>query len=440
MYADNRKRFLDVLRANGACAVIPGGTPPTRNADSEYRFRPSSDFFYLTGFREPDAVLVLAPQREDEQTILFLREKDPEQETWTGRRLGLDAAPEVLGVDLALPIEALWDDLPGLLIGSRKLVYRAGEDAERDRSMIETISELRRRVRGGVISPVEWIDPLVWLHEQRLRKTEAELKDIRKACAITAEAHIAAMRAAHAGVNEAELDAELVGTFRRHGSTGPSYTNIVAGGANACILHYIENDQAIPDGDLVLIDAGAEWNFYASDVTRTFPVNGTFSPEQRALYELVLRSQKAAIAISRPGITFEAVHDCATRELCAGLIELGLLKGSVDEALESGSYKRFYMHRTGHWLGLDVHDCGLYHTDGTSRPLEAGMLMTIEPGLYVDPDDDTVEARWRGIGIRIEDDVLLTKDGCEILTKAIPKEIEEVEAACRGAELSTAHA
>ena len=441
IYREHRDGLLGELATRRAAGIFFTGHPPIRNNDCEYRFRPHSDFWYLTGFAEPDSVLVLVPNNEGGEgpkSVLFLRPRVREEEIWNGLRLGVERAVEHLGVDAAHPMSELWSMLPKLLVDHDAVVYANGDDSERDRRVTEVLATLRRRVRGGVTAPLELLHPSLVLHERRLKKSEGELKLIRRAVEITTEAHVAAMRETAPGVNEAEIDALLDYTFRKNGSTGQSYNNIVAGGANACILHYIENDQPLKDGDLLLIDAGAEWDYYASDVTRTFPVNGTFSAEQRAIYEVVLAAEKAGIEQVGPGNTFESVHDRATEVLVQGLLDLGLLQGTLEEALESESYKRFYMHRTGHWLGLDVHDCGRYHLDGESRPLEPGMITTVEPGIYVARDDETVEERWRGIGIRIEDDVLCTADGREVLTAAIPKEIDEVEAACAGATLAAA--
>ncbi len=435
MFHDHRARFLARLQREQAAALVASGAPRIRNHDTEYRFRPLSDFYYLTGFREPEAVLLLLPAGEEARSVLFLEERDPEVETWTGRRLGVEAAPERLGIDRAHPIGELWQRLPQYLAGHERLVYRLGEDAERDRRLCRAVGRMRERDRSGRAAPREWIDPSRWLHEQRLFKQGPELERMRRAASITAEAHLAVLRAARPGVNECELDALLDYTFRRRGATGSAYPNIVAGGANACILHYRENDQPLRNGELCLVDAGCEWDFYASDVTRTFPVNGSFGPEQRALYEVVLAAQKAALDRVRPGSTQDAVHRAALEHLVQGLLELGLLQGTLEQALEEQSYRRFYMHRTGHWLGLDVHDCGAYHEAGVPRPFRPGMVTTVEPGLYVAADDPTVEPRWRGIGIRIEDDVLLTEQGAEILTAAIPREIDELEAAFRGEAL-----
>ncbi len=429
MFVEHRRRLLELLRAERAAAVVPTATHKIRNHDSHYRFRPDSDFWYLTGFAEPEAVLVLVPRagRTGPESVLFLREKDREQEIWNGRRLGVAAAPAALGVDEARPIERLAVDLPALLEGCERIVYRTGVDETRDRMMLETLSRLRARARGLVSPPIDLLDTAPLVHELRLKKSPEEIEILRRAAALTREAHLAAMQRARPGVLECEVDAALEHAFRRLGSTGPAYTPIVAGGANATILHYVENDDPLRDGDLLLVDAGGECEYYACDVTRTFPVGARFSPDQRALYEVVLQSQLAAIEEVRPGAAFTAPHERAVRVLCDGLVRHGLLQGPVDEVIRSSSYRRFYMHRTSHWLGLDVHDCGAYARDGASRLLEPGMVLTVEPGLYVAPDDDTVDARWRGIGIRIEDDVLVTAAGREVLTQGIPKSVEEIE-------------
>ncbi|MAF64682.1 MAG: Xaa-Pro aminopeptidase [Planctomycetes bacterium] len=444
MYREHRERLLDELAREGAAAVMPTATLKVRNHDSTYRFRPDSDFWYLTGFAEPEATLVLLgglPAAEDEarrepRSILFLRERNPEQETWTGRRLGTEAAPAELHVDEARDADGLWKALPDLLAGYERVHYRTGLDEERDREMLGVIDSLRQRSRTGTPPVAELVDPATLVHELRLFKSLAELDCMRRAASVTGEAHLAAMRAAAAGVGEQELDALIEYTVRRRGCTGMAYTNIVAGGANACILHYIENDQPLADGDLLLIDAGAEHQFYAADVTRTFPVNGVFTDEQRALYEVVLEAQLAGIDEVRPGVRFDRAHEVATERLVAGLLRLGLLQGDAEQLISDGEHRRFFMHRTGHWLGLDVHDCGAYaDEEGDSRLLEPGMVTTVEPGLYVAPDDETVEEHWRGIGVRIEDNVLVTAEGNEVLTADIPKTVENVEAACAGRDL-----
>jgi Xaa-Pro aminopeptidase len=438
MFREHRERFLALLAREGAAAVVPTGALKIRNHDTEYRFRPRSDFYWLTGFREPDAVLVLVPGHEPEKSVLFLNEKDREAETWTGRRLGVEAAPLALGVDCAYPIGELWQRLGELLPGHARVVHGFGEDPAFDQELLAAVTAMQRRARGPGPVPRQWVEPALLLHELRLRKDADELERMRAAARVTAEAHRALMRALRPGVNEGELDALLEYTFRRRGGTGAAYGNIVAGGERACILHYRENDRPLAAGELCLVDAGCEWDFYASDVTRTYPVGGRFGPEQRELYELVLRAQAAAIARVRPGATQNEVHDAALEVLVDGLLSLGLLTGTRAQVLEQHAYRRFYMHRTGHWLGLDVHDCGLYSLDGRARPFEAGMVTTVEPGLYVSADDETVEPRWRGIGIRIEDDLLVTAGGHELLTADIPKAADEIEALCRGEALAPA--
>ncbi|HJO27089.1 MAG TPA: aminopeptidase P N-terminal domain-containing protein [Planctomycetota bacterium] len=453
MYTQHRAQALEILIEERAAAVLFTHSLQTRNHDCDFRFRPESTFWHQTGFAEPDSVLVLLPgpgpqpagagapddgdaENTGPRSVLFLRPKDREKETWTGRRLGLEAAPQALGVDEAHSVDELWTLLPKMLKGLARIVYRFGEDADRDRRMGGVARALRAQARGGVEAPLEWIDPAPLFHELRLFKGEAELALMRRAAELTAQGHAAAMGATAPGVSEAELDALIEYTFRRRGSTGCAYTNIVAGGEAACILHYVENDAPLKDGELVLVDAGAEWDYYACDVTRTWPVNGAFNDEQRALYEVVLAAEETAIDAALPGVSFSTIHEAALAVLVQGLLDLGLLSGNIDEALASEDYKRFFMHKTSHWLGLDVHDCGAYAIDGEMRTLEPGMVFTVEPGLYVSADDESVEQRWRGIGIRIEDNVLVTEDGHEVLTAAIPKSVAAIEAAV-GGELAT---
>jgi Xaa-Pro aminopeptidase len=433
LYRDNRARFVERLSASGAAAVIATARPKLRNADSEYPFRPDSDFWYLTGFAEPESTLVLLPPaagRDRPQSVLFLRDSRREEEVWTGRRLGVAAAPEALGVDRAYPAGELWQRLPELLEGCERVVYRTGLDEARDRNLLSALEGLRSRTRSTLPRVAALLDPAPLLGEARLFKSAGELERMRRAAAISAEAHRAAMAAARPGLREYELDALLSYRFRSRGASGEAYPNIVAAGANACVLHYRAADAELRAGELVLIDAGCEFEHYASDVTRTFPVSGRFSAEQRALYEVVLGAQAASIAAVRPGATLDALHALAVERLVEGLVELGLLRGEVRTLIAEQDYRRFYMHRTSHWLGLDVHDCGAYSVDGEPRRLEPGMVLTVEPGLYVALDDETVEARWRGIGIRIEDDVLVVEGGGEVLTADVPKSVADVEAAC----------
>ena len=438
MHQEHRSTFLEVLAERNAAAVVFSGGHKVRNHDCDFRFRPESDFLWLTGFAEPDCCLVLLPGGEgtaaSPRAVLFLRERDPAMETWNGRRLGVERAPEALGVDLARPIGELWNELPKLLVGHDVVISATGTEPDRDRKLTETMQRVRAMARNGVLAPLAVEHPRATLHELRLTKNEHEVAVMRRAAEVTAEAHVACMAAARPGGNERELDALLDYTFRARGGTGAAYNNIVAGGDNANILHYVENDQPLEDGQLCLIDAGCEMDWYASDVTRTFPVGGRFTDDQKALYQVVLDAQLAAIDEVREGRPYNVFHDTATRVLCQGLVDLGIIEGPLEEALEEKRYLPFTIHKTGHWLGLDVHDMGAYaDEDGQPRVFEPGMVVTVEPGLYIPLDNTDVDARWRGIGIRIEDDILVLAGGQENLTAAIPKTIEDVEAACGAA-------
>lgn len=429
-FGEHRERLLSALASSDACGVYFSGSEKLRNGDSTFRFRPDSDFYYLTGCREPGSCLVLLPNGED-HAVLFVRPKDRDAEIWNGRRVGVDAAPEVFGVDRALPIEDLDEHLPALLVGHTGIEYVLGADTERDQSVTQATERAARLGRATGKAPERWFHPRNHAHELRLFKGAQEVALMRRAAEVSAEAHSAVMAEAAAGGNEMGLDALLEYTFRRGGGTGAAYTNIVASGANACILHYTENDQDLRAGELCLVDAGCELGFYASDVTRTFPIDGTFTPAQRDLYEVVLAAQQSAIDLAAPGVVFEDLHERAVERLVEGLVDLGLLTESVEEALEKESYRPYYMHRTGHWLGLDVHDAGSYAREGGPRPLEPGMVFTVEPGLYI-AEDAPVHERWRGMGIRIEDDVLVTAEGTDVLSKDTPRSVDEVEAACQG--------
>jgi len=363
--------------------------------------------------------------------VLFCQEKDPKMEIWTGRRVGPDAAPEILGCDDAFPISDIDDILPGLIEGRDRIYANLGVRPEFDNQLMGWVNHIKSQVRNGSRPPREFCGLDHILHEMRLIKSDAEIDVMQRAADISAEAHCRAMQLVKPGMYEYQLDAELTRTFMAAGSRWPAYPSIVGAGDNACILHYTRNDAQIQDGDLILIDAGCELDFYASDITRTFPANGKFSPEQKALYQLVLDSQYAAIEQVAEGKSWNDFHDAALKVLVEGLVGLGLLQGDVDALIESGEYRRFYMHKTGHWLGMDVHDVGEYRVDGQPRLLECGMVLTVEPGLYIAPDYETVEARWRGIGIRIEDDVVVRQGGCEILTRNVPKTVEEIEALCQ---------
>ncbi len=415
------------MAGDDAIVIVPAAAERIRSRDTHFPYRQDSDLLYLTGFPEPDAVLALIPGRRHGEAILFCRERDPEREGWDGPRFGPEGAVEAFGVDDAYPITDLDDILPGLLEGRSRVYYHFGRDADFDLKLIGWLNRVRAQVRSGAQPPHEFLELGHLLDEMRLFKDAGELKLMQKAADLSVAAHEAAMRAAKPGVTEYQLQAELEYVFRR-GNAVPAYGSIVGAGANACVLHYHANAATARDGDLVLIDAGAEVQGYAADITRTFPVNGRFTAPQRALHDLVCDAQAAALAQARPGVAWEAMHEAAVSTLSEGLLRLGLLKGRLEKVIADGAYKRFYRHKTGHWLGLDVHDVGDYRFDGQSRLLEPGMVMTIEPGLYVSADDTTVDAKWRGIGIRIEDDVLVTKDGHRVLTDALVRRAQDVEA------------
>ena len=427
-FAARRTQLLEAI--GDGVAVFPSAPLAVRNHDVEHPYRQDSDLYYLTGLDEPESVLVLTNQHAEHRVVLFVRPKKREREIWDGPRAGVEGAVEAFGADVAFPIDELPKRLPDYLGNVERLHYRLAQNDKADAQLFDCLNLLRRGGRRGVMAPETIIDSSVHLHEMRLRKSEAELATMRRAAAITKEAHLRAMRIAGPGMHEYEIDAELLHIFRKHGSERPAYESIVGSGPNATILHYRAGDRVMNDGELLLIDAGCELGYYASDVTRTFPVNGKFSDEQRAVYEVVLRAQKACIEEVKPGATLEALHDGAVRSITEGLIDIGLLEGDLDALIEDKKYEPFYMHRTSHWLGMDVHDVGHYYVDGKHRPLEPGFVLTVEPGVYIATDAEGVDERWRGIGVRIEDDVLVTKSGHEVLTAGIPKEIDEVEAAC----------
>ncbi len=408
-------------------AVIATAPERIRNRDVHYRYRPDSDFFYLTHFPEPEAVAVLCPGREQGEFILFCRERDPERETWDGRRAGLQGAVDLYDADDAFPFADLGEILPGLLENRSKVFCNVGSYPDFDMKLLGWVNEVKAKNRAGINAPNELVDLTHILHELRLIKQTDEVKVMKQAAKVSTAAHRRAMQACRPGMMEYELHAELEYVFRTGGSAYPAYPPIVAGGANACVLHYIDNSDELVDGKLVLIDAGAEIDCYASDITRTFPVNGKFSPEQKIIYEIVLAAQAAAIEKAKAGRHWNEPHDAAVRVLVQGLVDVGLLQGGVDGLIEKKSYRRFYMHRTGHWLGMDVHDVGDYKVDGAWRELEPGMTFTIEPGLYV-PGEDDIDPRWREIGVRIEDDVLIHRNGNSVLTKDVPKTVAEIEA------------
>ena len=426
-FARRRKNLMGMMDKH-TIAIIPGAREVTRSRDTEYPFRQNSDLFYLTGFEEPDAVLVLVPGRRQGQVVLFCRERDPDMELWNGYRLGPEGAVAYLGVDDAFPIDDLDEILPGLIEGTQRIYYSMGHDDVFDQRVMGWVNQIRKLVRTGAAPPADFTDLAFLLHEQRLIKSAAEVRVMRKAGEISAAAHVRAMQECQPGRYEYHLEAAIQHTFAEHGARFPAYNSIVGSGANACVLHYTENASKMRAGDLVLIDAGCEYQGYAADITRTFPVSGQFSTEQRAIYDVVLQAQRAAIAKVRPGNTWNQPHDATVRVITRGLIKLGLLRGKERELIKAEAYRDFYMHRAGHWLGLDVHDVGEYRVDGRWRQLEPGMVLTIEPGIYVAADNTKVPKRWRGIGVRIEDDVVVTEQGCDVLTGDVPKRADEIEA------------
>ncbi|MGA7595487.1 MAG: Xaa-Pro aminopeptidase [Gallionella sp.] len=431
IYAERRARLLKSMQHG--IAIIPTAPEVARNADTHYDYRHDSNFYYLSGFTEPEAVLVLVAgsgQSAGAQSILFCREKNLEREIWDGHRYGPDAAREQFGFDASYPVEQLDEKLTELIGNQSALYYPLGLYAVWDQRILGLRGAVQEKSRSGIRAPDQVRDVRALLNEMRLFKDSHELGIMRRAAAISTAAHRRAMRFTHPGMFEYQVEAELLHEFCSRGARHPAYTSIVAGGANACVLHYVGNNAKLRDVDLLLIDAGCELDGYASDITRTFPVGGKFSAEQKDVYEIVLGAQAAAIAAAIPEQPWNAPHDAALRVLAQGFIDLKLCHGSVDEVLESGSYRRFYMHRTGHWLGMDVHDVGDYKIGDDWRPLQPGMVLTVEPGCYIRPSDDVPMSLWN-IGIRIEDDVLITAQGNEVLTDAAPKSVADIEALMR---------
>ncbi len=423
-----RRQQLMQRVGEGNIALIGSASMHTRNRDVNYPFRQDSDFYYLTGFNEPDALAVFVPGRAQGEYILFCREFDAKKALWEGAHSGLEGATTHYDADDAFPIDDLDDILPGLLENKTKVFYPMGCNLELDHNLLEWINHIRNQSRSGIIAPGELVSLALILHEMRLFKSAEELKLMRRAAEVSAHAHIRAMKACKAGLYEYQIEAELIHHFIDNGLRSVAYPSIVAGGKNACTLHYTENNSKLKNGDLLLIDAGAECDHYAADITRTFPISGRFNEAQKQLYQLVLNAQTAALEQIKPGLPWNLAHDASVEVLTQGLLDLGLLKGKLKKLIKDEKYKQFYMHRIGHWLGMDVHDVGDYKIKQEWRLLEAGMVLTVEPGLYIPPDCKSVDEKWRGIGIRIEDDVLVTPTGHEILTSGVPKSIADIEA------------
>ena len=425
-YHKRRKKLMDMI-GDDSIAILPAAPEKIRNRDVAYRYRPDSDFYYLTGFAEPEAVMALLPGRCQGEFILFCRERDAEKEIWHGRRAGLGGACDDYGADDAYPITDLDDILPGMLENRERIYYTMGNEPAFDQRVLGWVNRVRGKARNGVHAPEEFISLNHILHDMRLYKSRHEINALRKAAVISAKAHVRAMETCRPGMMEYQLEAELIREFMHHGAHSPAYPCIVGSGANSCILHYIDNTREMRDGDILLIDAGAEYECYASDVTRSFPVNGRFTSSQRAVYEVVLAAQLAAIDAVRPGNQWNQPHDAAVAALTEGLIALGILKGALQTLIEQQACNRYFMHKTGHWLGLDVHDVGDYKIGEEWRLLEPGMVLTIEPGLYF-PAQEGLAEEWWNIGVRIEDDVLVTRDDPEVLSGDAPKAIADIEA------------
>lgn len=426
-YAKRRKELMKQIGPTGI-VILPSAREVHRNGDALYAYRQNSDFYYLTGFEEPESVLVLAPKRKEGEFILFNRVRDRNHEIWDGPRAGQEGAVKTFQADQAFPFSELTTMLPDLLVGRETIHYPLGINRQFDKLLMQAMNHVRAKIRGGMQSPSTFVDIAPSLHEMRLFKSDAEIDVMQTAIDITNKAHVRAMKMCKPGMNEYQLEAELMYEFQRHGARYPAYNCIVGAGRNSCILHYINNNQKMADGDLVLIDAGAEYQNYAADITRTFPVNGKFSGEQRAIYELVLDSQLAAIKSVKPGALWTTAQTIIVKIITQGLIDLGILKGKLEDLIEKQAYFPFYMHRSGHWLGLDVHDVGRYRIDNKWRTLQPGMMFTVEPGIYISADIPGVHKRWHNIGVRIEDNVLVTDKGHNVLSQKIPKTVAEIQA------------
>ena len=407
-------------------AIIPGAREATRSNDTQYRFRQDSDFLYLTGFEEPEAIAVITPAREQKYT-LFVRPRDPEREIWDGRRAGVEGAKSEYGADESWPIVEFDEKLQDILDGAEKLYYRLGVNPDLDDTIIRQIARMRALNRKPIHPPQTIIDPATIVHEMRVLKSPEEIELMQRAADIAAEAHVEAMKAARPGMKEYEIEALIEQIFRRLGAAAPAYTSIIGAGANATVLHYINNDGELNDGELLLIDAGAEYKGYASDITRTFPISGRYTKAQREIYDLVLEAQMSCVEMVRPGTTHDQLKSHSIEVLTKGMVRLGLLKGDPEDLIEKKKYEQFYMHGLGHMLGIDVHDVGRYYFEKKSRALEPGVVMTVEPGIYINPNTKDVPEQYLGIGVRIEDDVLCTQNGPRVLTNKVPKQADEIE-------------
>lgn len=425
-YAKRRKQLMQKIGPK-SIVILPAAPEAVRNGDYNFPYRQQSDLYYLTGFDEPESVAIIAPKRPEGEFIFFNRKRDRDKEIWEGYRAGQVGACEQYGANQAFPIDELEQKLPGILEGREEIHYSLGMDKQFDAILLNAVNKIRGKIRNGLQPPIAFVDITQTIHEMRLIKSSAEIEVMRKAAEISANAHIRAMQYCEPGIFEYELEAEILHEFNRNGARAAAYGSIVGAGKNSCVLHYSRNDQIIQSDDIVLIDAGCEYLNYASDITRTFPANGTFSPEQRTVYDIVLEAQLAGIKAVRPGLPWPNIQKKILDIITQGLIDIGLLKGNRDDLIEKNAYFPFYMHKSGHWLGLDVHDVGRYKINEKWRTLQPGMVLTIEPGIYISSDLKNVPKRWHNIGVRIEDDILVTEKGAEVLSKHVPKKIDEIE-------------
>ena len=430
-FSERRLKLSDKVLEDSAI-IVASALVKARISDTDYAYRQDSNFYYLSGYEEPDSLLLIRPSSDKEKFIIFCRDRDPLREQWDGFRTGQEGAVQQYGADNAYSINSLDQMMPDLLAGVKNIYFSMSAPCGVDTKISQWMEDIRKNTRAGAEPPNNLLSLDSILHEMRLIKEDHEMNLMKKAADITTEAHIRAMQAVTPGMYEYQLEAEYLYAFNKNGARSPAYNSIVGGGNNSCILHYVENNDELKDGDLVLVDAGCEYQYYASDVTRTFPVNGKFSPEQKEIYSIVLEAHRQSMEQAKPGNKWNLMHEKSVEVIVEGLLDLGLLKGTKEQVIEKGDYSKFYMHRIGHWLGMDVHDVGGYKQDGDWRELEKGMVMTVEPGIYILDSLEDVDDKWKGIGVRIEDDIVITDSGFEVLTPNVPRTIEEVEHTVQG--------
>ena len=430
-FSERRDLLADKVLEDSAI-IVSAASVKSRISDTEYSYRQDSNFYYLSGYEEPESLILIRPNQDKERFVIFCRDRDPLREQWDGFRTGQEGVIQDYGADAAYSINSIDEIMPKLLEGTKNIYFSMSAPCGVDAKISSWVEDIRKNTRSGAEPPQNLLSLDSILHEMRLIKESDEMDLMKKAANITTEAHIRAMQSVRPGMYEYQLEAEYLYAFNKNGARSPAYNSIVGGGNNSCILHYVENNAELQDGDLVLVDAGCEYQYYASDVTRTFPVNGKFSPEQREIYSIVLEAHKQSMEQAKPGNKWNLMHEKSVEVIVEGLLSIGLLQGSRDEIIDKGEYSKFYMHRIGHWLGMDVHDVGSYKQDGDWRPLEEGMVMTVEPGIYILDSMEGVDDKWKGIGVRIEDDIAITESGFEILTPDVPRTIEEVEQTVQG--------